>query len=72
MSQGAARSSAAPGSMLRSVRAVAWSFLGVRRKSGLQDDLERVNPFHLIATAIGGAILFVLGLIALVNWVVAP
>jgi hypothetical protein len=72
MSHGTPRSAGGPGSLFRSVRAVAWSFLGVRRKSGLQDDLERVNPFHLIATALGGAILFVLGLIALVNWVVAP
>ena len=72
MSQGAPRSSAAPGSMLRSVRAVAWSFLGIRRKGGLQDDMERISPFHLIATGVGAAILFVLGLMALVNWVVAP
>lgn len=58
--------------MLRSVRAVAWAFLGIRRASGLQDDMERVSPFHLIATAIGAAILFVLGLVALVHWVAAP
>ena len=72
MNSGAPRSSAAPGSLLRSVRAVAWSLLGVRRKSGLQDDMERISPFHLIATGVGAAILFVLGLMALVNWVVAP
>ncbi len=34
--------------------------------------MERINPFHLIATGVGAAILFVLGLMALVNWVVAP
>jgi hypothetical protein len=51
---------------------VAWSFLGIRKKSGLQDDMERVSPFHLIVTGIGAAIIFVLGLVALVNWVVAP
>mgnify|MGYP003602294179 CR=1 FL=1 len=64
----------APGqaSVLRTVRAVAWSFLGIRRSSGLQDDMERINPFHLIAAGIGAAILFVLGLMVLVNWVVAP
>ena len=58
--------------MLRTVRAVAWSFLGIRKKSGLQDDMQRISPFHLIATGVGAAILFVLGLVALVNWVVAP
>ena len=62
----------AKASFLRTVKTVAWSFLGIRRSSGLQDDMERINPFHLIAAGIGAAILFVLGLMALVNWVVAP
>ena len=58
-------------SLLHTMRTVAWSFLGIRKRSGLQEDMERVNPFHLIAAGIGAAIIFVLGLVALVNWVVA-
>jgi hypothetical protein len=72
MTQPSERAPASPPSLLRTVRAVAWSFLGVRKKSGLQDDMQRISPFHLIATGIGAAILFVLGLVALVNWVVTP
>ena len=72
MNQPAQRSAPSSGSLLRTARAVAWSFLGIRKKSGLQDDMARVSPFHLIVTGIGAAVIFVLGLVALVNWVVAP
>jgi hypothetical protein len=50
---------------------VAWSFLGIRKASGLEDDMARVNPFHVIAVGIAAAALFVVGLVILVNWVVA-
>jgi hypothetical protein len=49
---------------------VLWSFIGLRRHSESQQDIEKLNPFHVIGVAIGAALLFVLGLIALVNWVV--
>ena len=57
-------------SMLRTFRAVAWSFVGIRKGSGLQEDMGKLNPLHVIAVAICGAGLFVAGLIVLVNWVV--
>lgn len=52
--------------------AVLWAFLGVRRKSDYQQDIEKLNPLHLMAVGIFMALLFVLGLIFLVNWVVTP
>lgn len=52
--------------------AVLWAFLGVRRKSDYQQDIERLNPLHLMAIGIVMALVFVLGLIFLVNWVVIP
>jgi hypothetical protein len=58
-------------SFWRTVRTVAWSFLGVRKNSGFQEDLARVKPFHVIAVGLVGALIFVASLIALVNWVVA-
>ncbi|MCE2780944.1 DUF2970 domain-containing protein [Limnohabitans sp.] len=58
-------------SFLRTVQAVLWSFVGLRKGSDYQQDLEKLNPFHIIGVGIGAALLFVLGLIALVNWVVA-
>ena len=55
---------------LATVRAVLWGFLGVRRKGDYQQDVERLNPLHLMAVGVVLAIVFVLGLIVLVNWVV--
>ena len=57
-------------SVLHTVRAVAWSFLGIRKNSGYQDDLGKLNPFYVVAVALAGVALLVAGLIALVNWVV--
>lgn len=58
------------GSLLRTVRAVAWAFLGLRKGSEYQKDLESINPLHIIAVALLGFLLLVLLLIALVKWVV--
>ena len=57
-------------SLLRTVRAVAWAFLGLRKGSEYRKDLESINPLHIIAVALVGFLLLVLSLIALVNWVV--
>ena len=57
-------------SFLRTVKTVAWSFIGIRKNSEYKQDLAQANPFHIIIVGIGAAILFVLGLIVLVNWVV--
>jgi hypothetical protein len=58
------------GSLLHTVKAVAWSFIGIRKNSEYQADLGRLNPFHIIAVALVGVALFVGGLVLLVNWVV--
>ena len=58
-------------SVWRSIKMVAWSFFGIRKNSESQEDMARVNPFHIIAVGIAGAMIFVVGLIVLVNWVVA-
>ena len=58
------------GSFWRTVKAVGWSFLGVRKNSEYQEDTAKLNPVHIIVVGIVGAMLFVLGLVALVNWVV--
>jgi hypothetical protein len=57
------------GSFGQTVRAVAWSFLGIRRSSGLEEDVKRLNPIHVIVAGVLGALLFVLLLVALVHWV---
>ena len=55
----------------QSIKMVAWSFLGIRQNSASHEDMARVSPFHIIAVGIAGAVVFVVGLIVLVNWVVA-
>jgi hypothetical protein len=55
---------------LHTVKAVLWAFLGVRKRSAYEEDLGKLNPFHIIAVALAAVALFVGGLIALVNWVV--
>lgn len=56
-------------SFARTVRAVLWSFLGIRRRSGLEDDMKRLNPLHVVVVGLLLAALFVGGLIALVHWI---
>lgn len=57
-------------SFLRTAKAVAWSFIGIRKKSGHEEDFGKLNPFHVIAVALLAVAVFVGGLIALVNWIV--
>ena len=57
-------------SFWRTAKAVAWSFIGIRKKSEYEEDLGKANPFHIIAVALVAVGLFVGGLIALVNWIV--
>lgn len=62
--------SARKGSLVRTIQAVAWSFIGIRKNSAYQEDVARLNIVHIIAVAIAAVILLVLGLVALVHWVV--
>ena len=56
--------------LLQTMRTVAWSFFGVRRRAGHDEDLARLNPLHVIAGGLAGAALFVAALVLLVRWVV--
>jgi hypothetical protein len=56
--------------MVRTFKAVAWSFFGVRKASEYEKDVSQLNPVHVIAAGIVAALLFVLALVVLVKWVV--
>ena len=58
------------GSLWRTVRAVAWSLIGLRKGSEYQKDVESLNPLHIIVVGLMAVFLLVIGLIGLVNWVV--
>jgi hypothetical protein len=57
-------------SFLRSFKAVAWSFFGVRKGSEHEKDIEQLNPVHVIVAGVITAALFVGGIVMLVKWVV--
>ena len=54
----------------RTVKAVAWSFVGLRARSEFEQDVQKLNPLHIIAVALVGVFIFVGALVGLVNWVV--
>jgi Protein of unknown function (DUF2970) len=58
------------GTLLRTFKAVAWSFFGVRQASEYEKDISQLNPLHVIAAGIVVAALFVAALVMLVKWVV--
>ncbi len=58
------------GSFLQTLKAVAWSFFGVRKASGYEEDVAKINPLHVLIAGVLSALLFVLGLVWLVQWIV--
>ena len=60
-----------PASLLQTARAVAWSFLGIRRSSGLEQDVQELNPVHVVIGGVLGAAVFVAFIVLLVRWVVS-
>ena len=58
-------------SFLQSMKAVMWGFLGVRKKSGLQDDVASLSFVHIILAGILGAVVFMAALLLIVKMVVS-
>jgi hypothetical protein len=59
-------------SFIRTVKAVAWGFFGVRKDSAYREDIAKLTPLHIVAVGLVAVILFVIGLIVLVKFVTAP
>ena len=59
------------GSFLQTMRAVAWSFFGIRKGSEYEKDISQLNPVHVVIAGVLGAGLFVLALVGLVSWVLS-
>lgn len=53
------------------MRAVLWSFFGVRKKSGYEKDAAQLNPVHVIIAGVIAAAIFIVTLILIVKTVVA-
>lgn len=61
---------ARPASPWQTMRAVAWSFFGVRRSKDHAHDVATLNPVHVIIGGLIGAAVFVAVLVLLVDWIV--
>jgi hypothetical protein len=59
------------GSFVQTMKAVAWSFFGVRKGADYQKDLDELNPVHLVIAGVIGALVFIGALLLLVNWVLS-
>ena len=55
----------------QTLKAVAWGFFGVRKGKGYSEDIEKLNPVHLIIAGIIATVVFVVGLVMIARWFIA-
>lgn len=55
-------------SFLATLAAVAWSFIGLRRKSDFDRDVSALNPVYVIAAGLVGVLLFIGVLLTLATY----
>ncbi|KVE97879.1 DUF2970 domain-containing protein [Burkholderia vietnamiensis] len=58
------------GTFGQAVRAVLWSFFGVRKRRDLEADATQLNPLHVLIVALTAAGMFIGVLILIVRAVV--
>lgn len=61
----------AAASPLQVLRAVLWSFIGIRKSAGYEDDVAKISPKQAIVAGIFGAAVFVASLVVLVRFLTA-
>lgn len=59
------------GSFAQTMKAVAWSFFGIRKSSEYEKDVSQLNPVHVIVAGVAAAALFVIALVVIVQWVIS-
>ncbi len=58
-------------SIFRTVKAVAWAFVGLRGRGAFEEDVKHLSLIHIIVVGFLGIFVFVSVLVLLVNWAVA-
>jgi hypothetical protein len=53
------------------MKAVFWSFFGVRKKSDYENDAAQLNPLHVVIAGVIGALALIVTLIVIVKIVLA-
>ncbi|MGH8620310.1 MAG: DUF2970 domain-containing protein [Burkholderiales bacterium] len=57
--------------LLQTVKAVLWSFFGIRRNAAHAHDVAQLKLVHVIITGIVLAVSMVVGLVLFARWIVA-
>jgi hypothetical protein len=57
-------------SFIATMKAVLWSFFGIRKKSDYEQDAAQLNPLHVIIAGVIGALIFIATLVIIVKSVV--
>ncbi len=71
MSDGLKQAVQRKGSFAQTMKAVAWSFFGVRKSRDYEQDVAQLNPVHVIIAGVVGAAVFIGVLVLVVNWIIA-
>ncbi|HEU4457963.1 MAG TPA: DUF2970 domain-containing protein [Methylibium sp.] len=58
------------GSFAQTLKAVGWSFFGVRRSADYERDVNQLNPVHVLVAGVVAAAVFIVVLLLLVRWIV--
>ena len=53
------------------LKAIAWAMFGVRKGTGYQEDIEKLNPVHLVVAGLLFGVLFVVSLVTIVGLVLS-
>jgi hypothetical protein len=56
---------------LQVIKAVFWSFFGIRRRAEYEKDAVTLKPAQVIVAGIIGAIILVLSLVTLVHFIIS-
>ncbi|HBI82178.1 DUF2970 domain-containing protein [Orrella sp. NBD-18] len=55
----------------QTLKAIAWAMFGVRKGSGYQEDMSKLNPVHLVIAGLLFGVIFVVGLVMIVRAVIS-
>ncbi|MFZ4710046.1 MAG: DUF2970 domain-containing protein [Zwartia sp.] len=58
-------------SFFQTLKAVLWALFGVRKGSGYQEDIAKLNPVHIIIAGILLTVIFVVSLVKLAGWAIS-
>ncbi len=55
----------------QTMKAIAWAMFGVRKGSGYEEDISKLNPVHLAIAGVLCAVIFVTGLVLIARFAIS-